>query len=126
MNISHIFKSLFLSLFVFIILFAILFASSQKQLVDSNNYGVRDVVKESINIAEYRRSGDIVFDTDTLINTTIKNYMENNKLKVDEVSFEIAVDELKNIVTVKIYTLKNLFQKESKASYVFSYQVIER
>ena len=78
MNFSYIIKDLFISFFVFMIIFAITFVSTQKQMVDSSNYGVRDSVKESINIAEYRRSGDIVFDKDTLIKTTILNYIKNN------------------------------------------------
>lgn len=126
MNFSFIFKSLFISLFVFIIIFAITFSSSQKDYVDSNNYGVKDTVKESINIAEYRKSGNIVFDEDALIKNTIKNYLANNNINVDEITFEIAVDETTNIVTVIIYTEKELLNTNSKADYAFSYQVIER
>ena len=126
MNFSFIFKSLFISFFVFIIVFAIVFVSSQKNYVDNNNYGVRDTVKESINIAEYRKSGNIVFDEDALIKNTIKNYVANNNINVDEVTFEIALDEVNNIVTVKIYTEKELLNTNSEADYTFSYQVVER
>jgi len=106
--------------------FAILFISSQKNYVDNNNYGVKDTVKESINIAEYRKSGDIVFDQEALVKNTIKNYVANNNINVDEVTFEIALDEIKNIVTVKIYTKKALLNANSEADYTFSYQIVER
>ena len=121
MNFSYIIKALFISFFVFMIIFAITFVSTQKQMVDSSNYGVRDSVKESINIAEYRRSGDIVFDKDTLIKTTILNYIKNNNISVDDVTFEIYVDEVNNIVTNK-----EMFESNSKSNYTFSYKVEER
>ena len=126
MNFSYIIKALFISFFVFMIIFAITFFSTQKQIVDSSNYGVRDSVKESINIAEYRRSGDIVFDKDTLIKTTILNYIKNNNISVDDVTFEIYVDEVNNIVTTKIFTNKEMFESNSKSNYTFSYKVEER
>lgn len=126
MNFSYIIKALFISFFVFMIIFAITFVSTQKQMVDSSNYGVRDSVKESINIAEYRRSGDIVFDKDTLIKTTILNYIKNNNISVDDVTFEIYVDEVNNIVTTKIFANKEMFESNSKSNYTFSYKVEER
>ena len=126
MQFSFIIKSLIISFFAFILIFAISFISSQKVLVDSNNYGVKDSVKESINIAEYRKSGNIVFDENALIENTIKNYLLNNNINVDDITFEIAVDETNNIVTIKIYTEKEMLNADSKANYTFSYQVIER
>jgi len=126
MNISFIIKSLILALTVFFILFAISFISSQKVMVDSNNYGVRDSMKESINIAKYRVTGEITFDQETLIKSTIKNYVKNNNINVDDITFEIALDEENDIVTVSIYTEKELFNSDSKANYTFSYQIVER
>lgn len=126
MNFSYIIKALFISFFIFMIIFAITFVSTQKQMVDSSNYGVKDSVKESINIAEYRRSGDIVLDKDTLIKTTILNYIKNNNISVDDVTFEIYVDEVNNIVTTKIFTNKEMFESNSKSNYTFSYKVEER
>lgn len=126
MQFSFIIKSLIISFFAFILIFAISFISSQKVLVDSNNYGVKDSIKESINIAEYRKSGNIVFDENALIKNTIKNYLLNNNINVDDITFEIAVDETNNIVTIKIYTEKEMLNADSKANYTFSYQVIER
>lgn len=126
MNISFIIKSLILASTVFFILFAISFISSQKVMVDSNNYGVRDSIKESINIAKYRVTGEITFDQETLIKSTIKNYIKNNNINVDDITFEIALDEENDIVTVSIYTEKELFNSDSKANYTFSYQIVER
>jgi len=126
MNFSFIIKALILSITVFMIVFSISFISSQKSLLDNNNYGVRDTVKESIDNAKYRISGEITFDTEQLVRSTIDNYLKNNNLKIDEVTFEIALDEVNDIVTVKIYTSKNLFNLNSDASYMFSYQVVER
>ena len=126
MQFSFIIKSLIISFFAFILIFAISFISSLNVFVDSNNYGVKDSVKESINIAEYRKSGNIVFDENALIENTIKNYLLNNNINVDDITFEIAVDETNNIVTIKIYTEKEMLNADSKANYTFSYQVIER
>ena len=126
MNFSFIFKAIIISLFSFMIIYTISFVSSQKLLVDSNNYGVRDTVKESINIAKYRESGDIEFDEETLIKETIENYVKNNNLQLDDITFEIYLDEETNIVTVKIYTNKIVLEINSEADYSFSYQVRER
>ena len=126
MNFSFIIKALIISFFVFIVIFAISFVSTQNNMLANNNYGVKDSVKESINIAEYRRSGDIVFDQSTLIKSVILNYAKNNNINVNDITFEISVDEAKNIVTVKLYTSKSLLNSISKADYTFSYKVIER
>ena len=126
MNISFVIKSLVLSLTVFFIMYAIAFVSSQNIILDANNYGVRSSVKESINIAQYRLNGDIKFDEDALIENVIKNYVNNNNISVDDVMFEIAVDEVNNIVTVKITTEKEVLDVNSESSSTFSYQIVER
>lgn len=126
MNISFIIKSLVLSLTVFFIMYAIAFVSSQNVILDANNYGVRSSVKESINIAQYRLNGDIKFDEEALIENVIKNYVNNNNISVDDVMFEIAVDEVNNIVTVKITTEKEVLDVNSESSSTFSYQIVER
>ena len=126
MNISFVIKSLVLSLTVFFIMYAIFFVSSQNVMLDSNNYGVRDSIKESINIAKYRVDGEISFDEETLIKSTILNYVKNNNINVDDVEFEIALDEVNNFVTITISTEKDGFDANSKSSYTFSYQVVER
>lgn len=126
MNFSFVIKALFLSFFCFLLLFAVSIISSQKLLTESNNYAIKDSLKESIDIAAYRINGDIVIDQETLIKSTIENYVKNNNLKADEVEFEIAIDEENNIVTVTIYTMKNVLENNSESSYTFSYQVTER
>lgn len=126
MNFSFVIKALFLSFFCFLLLFAVSIISSQKLLTESNNYAIKDSLKESIDIAAYRINGDIVIDQETLIKSTIENYVKNNNLKADEIEFEIAIDEENNIVTVTIYTMKNVLENDSESSYTFSYQVTER
>lgn len=126
MNFSYIIKSIILSLSVFIIIISIAFISTQKTFVDNNNYSIKDSLKESINIAEYRINNNIEFDINELIKNTIINYVQNNNINVDEVTFEISLDEEKNIVTTTISTSKDLFNNTSKSSYTFSYQILER
>ena len=126
MNFSFVFKSILLSFIIFIVVYSVSFISSQKNLMDNNNYGIKDSVKEAINIAEFRRTGDIVFDENTLINSILLNYLDNNNLKFDEVMFEIYTDEENDIVTVYITTLKDIMDSSSKANYVFSYTVEKR
>lgn len=126
MNFSFIFKALIISLFVMLIVFAISFVSTQNNMLASNNYGVKDSVKESINIAKYRVNGDIEFDQSQLIKSVISNYAKNNNIDIDSITFEIAVDESKNIVTVKLSTRKNLLNADSNSDYIFSYKVVER
>ena len=126
MNYSFIFKALIISFFVMLIVFAISFVSTQNNMLASNNYGVKDSVKESINIAKYRVNGDIEFDQSQLIKSVISNYAKNNNIDIDSITFEIAVDESKNIVTVKLSTRKNLLNADSNSDYIFSYKVVER
>jgi hypothetical protein len=126
MNFSFIIKSIIISFFVFLIIYAVSFVSSQKAMLDSNNYGVKDTVKESIDMGYYRETGKIQFDQEQLLLSTIKNFLDNNNIKVDEVSFDIAIDEESDIVTVRIYTSKSIANSISKIDYTFSYQVVKR
>ena len=126
MNFSFVFKALIISFFVMLIVFAISFVSTQNNMLASNNYGVKDSVKESINIAKYRVNGDIEFDQSQLIKSVISNYAKNNNIDIDSITFEIAVDESKNIVTVKLSTRKNLLNADSNSDYIFSYKAVER
>lgn len=126
MNFSFVIKAIIISFFVFLIIYAVSFVSSQKTILDSNNYGVKDTVKESIDIGYYRATGEIQFDQEQLLISTISNFLDNNNLKVDEVSFDIALDEENDIVTVRIYTSKNIANSTSKVDYTFSYQVVKR
>jgi len=126
MNFSFTIKALIISFFSFMIIYSISFISSQKLILDSNNYSIKNSVKKSINVAEYRKSGDITFDKDTLINSVLENYIRNNNINVDDITFEIYVNENTNVVTVKLYTSKDIFNTQSNADYIFSYQVKER
>ena len=121
-----IFKALIISFFVMLIVFAISFVSTQNNMLASNNYGVKDSVKESINIAKYRQNGDIVFEQSQLIKSVISNYAKNNNIDIDTITFEIAVDEVNNIVTVKLSSKKSLLNSDSNSDYTFSYKVVER
>jgi hypothetical protein len=81
MNFSFIIKAIIISFFVFLIVYAVSFVSSQKSMLDSNNYGVKDTVKESINMGYYRETGKIKFDQEQLLLSTIKNFLDNNNIK---------------------------------------------
>lgn len=126
MNFSFIIKSVIISFFVFLIIYATAFVSTQKSSIESNNYGVKDAVKESLDIAYYRKTGDIRFHTNKLIYATIENYVRNNNIDVDKVSFDIAVNEEQNIVTIRIYNSKDMLAGTSDIDYTFSYQVVEK
>lgn len=126
MNIFFVIKSLVLSLMVFILIYAISLISTQKNVIVNNNYTIKDSIKESINIAKYRVNGEITFDQEQLIKSTILNYIDNNNINLDNVTFEIYLDEQNDIVTVSIYSEKDVFDKISKADYTFAYQVIEK
>lgn len=126
MNIFFVIKSLVLSLMVFILIYAISLVSTQKNVIVNNNYTIKDSIKESINIAKYRVDGEITFDEDQLIKSTILNYIDSNNMNLDNVTFEIYLDEINDIVTVSIYSEKDVFDKVSKADYTFAYQVVEK
>lgn len=126
MNIFFVIKSLIISLMIFILIYSVSLVSTQKNLIVNNNYSIKDSIKESINIAKYRVDGEITFNKEQLIKSTILNYIENNNMKLDNVTFEIYLDEDNDIVTVSIYSEKDIFNKTSKADYTFSYQVVER
>lgn len=126
MNIFFVIKSLIISLMIFVLIYSVSLVSTQKNLIVNNNYSIKDSIKESINIAKYRVDGEITFDQEQLIKSTILNYIENNNMKLDNVTFEIYLDEDNDIVTVSIYSEKDIFNKTSKADYTFSYQVVER
>lgn len=111
---------------VFILIYAISLISTQKNVIVNNNYTIKDSIKESINIAKYRVDGEITFDQEQLIKSTILNYIDNNNINLDNVTFEIYLDEQNDIVTVSIYSEKDVFDKISKADYTFAYQVIEK
>lgn len=123
MDFSFVFKTIFISFFIFILIYVINFASTQKDLVTSNNFGVKNATKEALNLGVLRTEDVVSYDNEVLLESTIKNYLVNNNLSVDDVNFDIAINN--NIVTVKIGTSKNLFDNTSNSYGIFSY-VIER
>ena len=123
MDFSIVFKTIFISFFIFILIYVINFASTQKDLVTSNNFGVKNATKEALNLGVLRTEDVVSYDNEVLLESTIKNYLVNNNLSVDDVNFDIAINN--NIVTVKIGTSKNLFDNTSNSYGIFSY-VIER
>ncbi|MDD4375551.1 MAG: hypothetical protein PHR25_02100 [Clostridia bacterium] len=123
MNFSFIFKMIFLSLFIFLIIYSISLVSVQNDMLSSNNFGIKNVAKESLNIGDLRVNDVVTFDDDLLLETTINNYLKNNNISIDKVRFDIAVNN--DIVTVKIYTYVNMFEVDSDSVEVFSYQVVK-
>jgi len=121
MNFSFIIKMIFISFFIFVLIYALNFSSTQKDLVSSNNFGVKNTTKEALNIGDLRVNGVVTYNDDILLNSTIRNYLNNNNLNVDDVKFDIAVND--NIVTVKISTSKNLLDEISNSYAIFSYKV---
>ena len=113
MHFSFVFKMIFI--------YALNFSSTQKDYISSNNIGVKDTVKESLNIGDLRVNDVVTYNDDILLNSTIQNYLINNNLRVDDVKFDIAVND--NIVTIIFNTNKNLFEQISKSSESFSYKV---
>ncbi|HPE14365.1 MAG TPA: hypothetical protein PLT65_00805 [Bacilli bacterium] len=124
MDFSFIIKSIFISFFVLILLFAISFACSQKLVTSSNNFGVRNTTKESVNLGDLKAYDIITFSDQALILSTVENYLVNNNIDIDDVEFDIAVND--DIVTITIRTIKGLFEKESIMDNTFSYQIVKR
>ena len=123
MNFSFIFKMIFISLFIFLIIYSISFVSVQNDMLSSNNFGIKNVTKESLNIGDLRANNTVTFDDDILLESVINNYLKNNNLSIDKVGFDVAVNN--DIVTVKIYSYKNMFEIDSNSVETFSYQVLK-
>ena len=121
MNYSFIIKMIFISFFIFILLYALNFSSTQKDLVSSNNFGVKNTTKEALNLGDLRVNGVVTYNDTILLKSTIENYIKNNNINVDDVRLGIAVND--NVVTVKISTSKNLLDEISNSSATFSYKV---
>lgn len=121
MNFGLIIKTIFVSFFIFILIYALNFSSTQQNMTSSNNYGIKNVTKEALNIGDLRVNDVVTFDDEILLNSTIGNYLKNNNLNIDDVKFDIAVND--NIVTVKIKTIKNILDNTSNGTYTFSYKV---
>lgn len=123
MNFAYIFKIIFISLFVFILIFAISFISLSKVNVDSNNFNIKNSVKESINIGQLRVNDNISFDEQVLVDSIIKYYYQNNKEISDNINFKVYKNG--NIITVEIIKNKNILNNDSTVDAVFSYEVVK-
>lgn len=121
MNFSFVIKTIFISLFMFMLIYAINFSSTQQNMTASNNIGVKNTVKEAINIGYLRVYDEVKFNEDKLIDETLNNYIKNNNIKLDNIQFDIGIND--NIVTVKIKTEKKLFLQNSGSAAIFSYMV---
>ena len=120
MNFSFVIKSIFLAMFALVLVFALNLISSQKYMNNSNNFGVKNTVKESLNIGELRVSGVVTFNDDMLIESTVTNYIRNNNITGD-VDFEIAVNN--NVVTIKVIQKSELLGNVGNIIDIFSYEV---
>lgn len=121
MNFSFVIKMTIVSFFIFLILYAINFTSIQKEYITSNNITVKSTTKESVNIGTLRVYGQVTFDVETLISSSIENYVINNNIDIDQVDFEYAIND--NILTIKITSNKNLFSSLSENYEIFSYEI---
>ncbi len=121
MNFSFVFKSIILSFFIFIIVYAIGTASTLKVLVNGNNFGVKNSVKESLNIGELRATGNVTYDTDKLKESVIENYKKNNPKNINNIDFKIYLNS--NIVTVDIDYNNVMFNGNNYINGIFSYEV---
>lgn len=117
-------STLLIGFFMFLIVATLLISSSQKQLVDANNFGIRNSTKNSVDIGALRTGNGLSIDKETLIQQVLENYVINNNINCDEISFDVAVDEVNHIVTVRTTTKKSIFGKQSETSSTFSYKLV--
>ncbi|MDD3453551.1 MAG: hypothetical protein PHN42_04720 [Bacilli bacterium] len=124
MNFSFVFKSIILSFFIFLIVYAIGNASTLKVLVNGNNFGVKNSVKESLNIGELRATGNVTFDTEVLKESTLNNYKSNNPRNVNDIDFKIYLNN--NIVTVNIISNNLMFNGNNNINGTFAYEIYKQ
>lgn len=117
-------STVIIGFFLFILVITMVVSSSQKQLVDANNFGIRNSTKNSVELGTLRVGSDLSLDKDTLIQQVLENYVINNNINCDEITFDVAVDDTNNIVTVKTTTVKEIFGKRSETSSTFSYKLL--
>lgn len=117
-------STVLIGFFLFMLVISMLISSSQKQLVDANNFGIRNSTKNSVELGSLRVNGDLGIDKESLIEQILENYVINNNLNCDEITFDVAVDDANNIVTVKTTTKKEIFGKTSETSSTFSYKLV--
>lgn len=113
---------LLIGFFMFILVISLTVSSSQKQLIDSNNFGIRNSTKNAVEIGSLRVGEDLTINKDILISQILENYVINNNINCDEISFDVAVED--NIVTVRTITTKEIFGKKNETSSTFSYKLV--
>ncbi|MFV0249711.1 MAG: hypothetical protein ACK5HP_01555 [Bacilli bacterium] len=124
MNFSFVFKSIILSFFIFLIVYAIGTASTLKVLVNGNSFGVKNSVKESLNIGELRATGNVTYDTDALKESVVENYKNNNPKIINDVDFKIYLNN--NIITVHINNKSTISRINNNINGIFSYEVYKK
>ena len=124
MNFSFVFKSIILSFFIFLIVYAIGCASTLKVLINSNNFGVKNSVKESLNIGELRATGNVTYDTEALKESVIKNYKNNNPQNINDVDFKIYLNN--NMITVDINNKSTLSNIDNDINGIFAYEIYKK
>ena len=124
MNFSFVFKSIILSFFIFLIVYAIGCASTLKVLINGNNFGIKNSVKESLNIGELRVTGNVTYDTDVLKESVVKNYIKNNSKNINDVDFKIYLNN--NMITVDINNKSTLSNIDNDINGIFTYEIYKK
>ena len=108
---------LIIGFFMFVLVISLTISSAQKQLVDSNNFGIRNSTKNAVELGTLRTGEDLSIDE------ILENYVINNNFNCDEITFDVAVED--NIVTVRTTTSKEIFGKVNETTSTFSYKLVE-
>ena len=114
---------LIIGFFMFVLVISLTISLAQKQLVDSNNFGIRNSTKNAVELGTLRTGEDLSIDEDVLISQILENYVINNNFNCDEITFDVAVED--NIVTVRTTTSKEIFGKVNETTSTFSYKLVE-
>ena len=92
--------------------------------LNNNNHGVKNTVKEALNIGELRATGNVTFDNEKLIESTIRNYSYNNPNQLNNIDFKIYLNN--NIITVDINNKSTLSSIDNNLNSVFSYEIYKK
>ena len=112
------------TIFIFLIVYAIGCASTLKVLINGNNFGVKNSVKESLNIGELRATGNVTYDTEALKESVIKNYKNNNPKNINDVDFKIYLNN--NMITVDINNKSTLSNIDNDINGIFAYGIYRK
>ena len=113
---------LIIGFFMFVLVISLTISSAQKQLVDSNNFGIRNSTKNAVELGSLRTDEELAIDKEVLISQILENYVINNNFNCDEITFDVAVED--NVVTVKTTTSKEIFGKVNETTSTFSYKLV--